>query len=172
MSNSCIGDTTNAPKTLDRTKGASLRQTSKAKKHPLAKAPFRQASLVHVFDGEGKRFVLALPSPLAFCITTLNACRILRSAWRRLYRSPSCCEKQAANHIDGCKPPKWRGIARCCDTIAAIPPIARYPSEGSLTCDTPLILFAYASKCQCDRDLYGEYSAIGCYTWKTKSDMV
>ena len=28
---------------LDTTKGASLRQTSKAKKHPLAKAPFSQS---------------------------------------------------------------------------------------------------------------------------------
>ena len=43
MSNSCIGDSTNPPKNLDRTKGASHRSTSKVKKHPLAKAPFRQA---------------------------------------------------------------------------------------------------------------------------------
>ena len=43
MSSSCIGDSTSAPENLDRTKGASLRSTAKAKKHPLAKAPFRQA---------------------------------------------------------------------------------------------------------------------------------
>ena len=39
MSNSGIGDSTNAPKNLDRTKGAFPRSTSKAKKHPLAKHP-------------------------------------------------------------------------------------------------------------------------------------
>ena len=43
VSNSCTGDSTNAPENLDRTKGASHWSTSKAKKHPLAKAPFRQA---------------------------------------------------------------------------------------------------------------------------------
>ena len=46
MSNSCTGDSTvstNAPENLDRTKGAFHWSTSKAKKHPLAKAPFRQA---------------------------------------------------------------------------------------------------------------------------------
>ena len=43
VSNSCIGESTNALKNLDRTKGASLRSTSKAKKQPLAKAPFRHA---------------------------------------------------------------------------------------------------------------------------------
>ena len=45
MTNSCSGDSTDAPKNLDRTKGAFPRSTSKAKKHPLAKAPFRQAGL-------------------------------------------------------------------------------------------------------------------------------
>ena len=30
----------------------------------------------------------------------------------------------------------------------------------------------HTRKCQCDRCLYGGYSAIGCYTWKTKSDRV
>ena len=45
MSNSCTGDSTNASENLDRTKGASHWSTSKAKKHPLAKAPFRQARI-------------------------------------------------------------------------------------------------------------------------------
>ena len=36
MSNSCIGDSKNPPKNLGRTKGASPRSTSKAKKHPLS----------------------------------------------------------------------------------------------------------------------------------------
>ena len=52
------------------------------------------------------------------------------------------------------------------------PPIARYPSEGSLTCDTPPCCVQNASKCQCDRGLHGGYSAVGCYTCKTKSDRV
>ena len=45
MSNSCIGDNINPPKNLDTAKGASPRSTSKSKKHPLAKAPFRQAGI-------------------------------------------------------------------------------------------------------------------------------
>ena len=48
MSNSCTGDSTNAPENLDRTKGASHWSTSKAKKHPLAKAPFRQARVIKI----------------------------------------------------------------------------------------------------------------------------
>ena len=43
VSNSCIGDSISPPKNPDRTKGASPSSTSKAQKHPLAKAPFRQA---------------------------------------------------------------------------------------------------------------------------------
>ena len=38
MSNSCVGDSTTPPKNLDRTNSASAGSTSKAKKHPLAKA--------------------------------------------------------------------------------------------------------------------------------------
>ena len=66
----------------------------------------------------------------------------------------------------------WRGLARYCDTIAAIPPYSAIPLRGQLDVRYPPYSLLYASKCQCDRGLYGGYSAIGCYTWKTKSDRV
>ena len=52
-------------------------------------------------------------------------------------------------------------------------PYSAIPFRGQLDVRYPPPYFVYhASKCQCDRGLYGGYSAIGCYTWKTKSDRV
>ena len=66
----------------------------------------------------------------------------------------------------------YSAILRYCNYSCYTPPIARYPSEGSLTCDPLLMLFCMQAKCQCDGCLYGGYSAIGCYTWKTKRNRV
>ena len=76
----------------------------------------------------------------------------------------------------GAIPPLRRGIlailARYCDTIAAIPPYSAISFRGQLDVRYPPYFVLHANKCQCDRGLYGGYSAIGCYTWKTKSDRV
>ena len=65
-----------------------------------------------------------------------------------------------------------QNLARYCDTIAAIPPYSAIPFRGQLDVRCPPYFGLHASKCQCDRGLYGGYSAIGCDTGKTKSDRV
>ena len=65
----------------------------------------------------------------------------------------------------------YRHLSGAAYTIAAIPPYSAIPFRGQLDVRYPPPLFClHGRKCQCDRGLYGGYSAIGCYTWKTKSD--
>ena len=52
--------------------------------------------------------------------------------------------------------------AAICDTIAAIPPIARYPPEGSLSCLSPPLAAI--------EQILGGYGAIPCDIWELMSD--
>ena len=97
-------------------------------------------------------------------------CSKLRSAFASGGRGGSFREDK--RHVWVALVARYSAILRYYTSIAAIPPVARYPSEDGLTCDTPPLFCFICKQWQRDRGLYGGYSAIGCYTWKTKSDRV